>query len=476
MKSTKKRVYLLTIAILLGIHPTTNYNATTLTERLWKQITGYVPAILGTALGTYITAKIMKSVMNAAPTQPTTAKKTITFKDYIGVPQAAITLVDSLKNPEKYKKMGVSMTHGILLTGDPGVGKTYLAQAIAGEVDCPFFEFSGPYFVQGHLGASIAAITGAFKTARDTAKKENKKLAIIFIDEFDALGNRTSEVSQYYTNMINAFLTEMDGFAKDQISVIVIAATNFPENIDPAFKRPGRFDYIIHIPYPDKKSRIKLLELAAKNKPMNPNMSFDNLAEATEGLSHADIKLLFDLAGNTALEHNNIERDYDSFVKAIWQIKEKDHMLKMASREERKKSIDQYAQKLLLPNNLTEDLLIQTTDMTIADIHEIFEKAYKFSQEKPENTLLEWLWIAIAAKKQQLKIRKNREAFELCKKIYGLSNLEEPDQKALLTIEPDYIFSAFNVSYPNNPEIEFRENNNQDIKPQPSINILGENQ
>ena len=108
------------------------------------------------------------------------------------------------------------------------------------------------------------------------------------------------------------------------------------------------------------------------------------------------------------------------------------------------------------------------------DEHQWLNQDHKESQESDFR-------IAIAAKKQQLKIRKNREAFELCKKIYGLSNLEEPDQKALLTTEPDDIFSAFNVSYPNNPEIEFRpetefrENNNQDINAQPSINILGEN-
>jgi len=245
--------------------------------------------------------------------------------------------------------------------------------------------------------------------------------------------------------MINTFLTEMAGFEKDQIPVIVIAATNFPENIDPALRRPRRFDYIIHIPYPQKEDRLKLLKLAAQNKPIDPNIKLKNLAEATEGMSPADIKLLFDLAGTIALKKKKSVRDYDSFARAIWQIKEKNYMLKIASREDRKNLINQYSQKLQLPNNIGDDLLNQTTDMTLTDIQEIFERAYKYSIEQTEKAFIDWLWIALAAKKQQIQIRKNKDAFELCKKLYAPITKEEYTKDELLKLTPDRIFDEFIV-------------------------------
>src|SRR5580658_9551803 len=178
MKISGKKSSILFLVFILGIQPIANYavDSSAPKERtLANMLKEGAILILSTIFSTYFGTKLQLYMQKDPNVEvPASAKKTITFKDYIGVPQEAINLVDQLKNPEKYEKMSISIPRGILLTGDPGVGKTYLAQAIAGEVDCPFLEYSATTFSSKFFGESEKNIRNAFQAARDAAKKSGK--------------------------------------------------------------------------------------------------------------------------------------------------------------------------------------------------------------------------------------------------------------------------------------------------------------
>ncbi len=224
-------------------------------------------------------------------------KKTL-FSDVAGAEEEKFEMaeiVDFLKNPKKYTDMGAKIPRGVLLLGPPGTGKTLLAKAVAGEAGCPFFPISGSDFVEMFVGVGASRVRDLFETAKKNAP------AIIFIDEIDAVGrHRGAGLGGGHderAQTLNQLLVEMDGFTGNE-SVIVIAATNRRDILDPALLRPGRFDRQIVVGYPDIKGREEILKVHTKNKPLAPDVNLANIAKGTAGFTGAD---LANLANEAAL-------------------------------------------------------------------------------------------------------------------------------------------------------------------------------
>ncbi|MFN3191901.1 MAG: ATP-dependent zinc metalloprotease FtsH [Aureliella sp.] len=213
----------------------------------------------------------------------------ITFDDIAGVEEAVEEvreIVDFLKYPEKYQRLGGRIPKGVLLVGPPGTGKTLLAKAIAGEAGVPFFSLSGSDFVEMFVGVGAARVRDMFQQA------SAKSPCIIFIDELDALGKSRSGnvvgVHDEREQTLNALLVEMDGFDPNT-GIIVIAATNRPETLDPALLRPGRFDRNVLVDRPDKSGRAQILRVHVKNVKLSPDVELDRIAGITSGFSGADL-------------------------------------------------------------------------------------------------------------------------------------------------------------------------------------------
>jgi len=216
-------------------------------------------------------------------------KPTVTFDDVAGVDEAKQELrevVDFLKSRERFTTLGARIPRGILLVGPPGTGKTLLARAIAGEAGVPFFSISGSEFVEMFVGVGASRVRDLFDNAKRHAP------CIIFIDEIDAVGrHRGAGLGGSHDEReqtLNQILTEMDGFDTN-VNVIVLAATNRPDILDPALLRPGRFDRRVVLDLPDINGRIAILKVHTKNKAMNPNINLENLAKQTAGFSGADL-------------------------------------------------------------------------------------------------------------------------------------------------------------------------------------------
>lgn len=230
--------------------------------------------------------------------KPGESRKRVTFSDVAGAREAKEELkevVEFLKNPDKFQKLGARIPRGVLLLGSPGTGKTLLAKAVAGEADVPFFNISGSEFVEMFVGVGASRVRDLFKSA----KKDSP--SILFIDEIDAVGrHRGAGLGGGHDEReqtLNQILVEMDGFdTKD--NVIVIAATNRPDVLDPALLRPGRFDRRVIIDMPDIKDRKEILEVHAKNKPFATDVDLDKVAQRTPGFSGAD---LFNLLNEAAI-------------------------------------------------------------------------------------------------------------------------------------------------------------------------------
>jgi cell division protease FtsH len=196
-------------------------------------------------------------------------------------------VVDFLHNPEKFEAVGAKMPHGILLSSDPGNGKTLLARAIAGEAGVPFIHVSGSEFIEMYVGVGAARIRSLFKTARECAP------CIIFIDEIDAVGAMRSTSNDgrglEHSQTLNQLLTEMDGFASKDDQIVVLAATNRANCLDNALTRPGRFDRKIEIPYPDLVQRTKIIKLHSSKVPLDSSVNIHKIACGTTGFSGADL-------------------------------------------------------------------------------------------------------------------------------------------------------------------------------------------
>lgn len=248
-------------------------------------------------------------------------KKKVYFRDVAGADEEKaelVEIVEFLKNPSHFSKLGARIPHGVLLVGPPGTGKTLLAKAVAGEAGVPFFSISGSDFVEMYVGVGASRVRDLF----DTAKKH--PAAIIFIDEIDAVGrHRGAGLGGGHDEReqtLNQLLVEMDGFGSND-GVIVIAATNRPDILDPALLRPGRFDRQITVNYPDIKGRKEILDVHAKGKPFEQDVDLETIARSTTGFTGADLANLLNEAallaarrGKSLIGMNDIE---DAMIKVV---------------------------------------------------------------------------------------------------------------------------------------------------------------
>ncbi|MBX5449153.1 MAG: ATP-dependent zinc metalloprotease FtsH [Thermogemmatispora sp.] len=223
-------------------------------------------------------------------------RPSILFKDVAGVEEAKVELeeiVEFLKQPERFRSIGARTPRGVLLVGAPGTGKTLLARAVAGEAGVPFYNVSGSEFVEMFVGVGAARVRDLFREARAHAP------CIIFIDEIDAVGRQrhasVASGNDEREQTLNQLLVEMDGFEKDS-SVVVIAATNRPDVLDPALLRPGRFDRQIVLDKPDLRGRLAILEVHARGKPLAEDVDLQRIARQTAGFSGADLANLLNEA------------------------------------------------------------------------------------------------------------------------------------------------------------------------------------
>ena len=267
-----------------------------ITDRTW--LYSLIPVILTILLGIAILYFMMKqsggggkyTSFGKANLKNSASARKATFKDVAGADeekQELVEIVDYLKNPKKYTELGAKVPKGVLLLGPPGTGKTLLARAVAGEAGCPFFPISGSDFVEMFVGVGASRVRDLFEQAKKHAP------AIIFIDEIDAVGrHRGAGLGGGHDEReqtLNQLLVEMDGFTGNE-SVIVIAATNRRDILDPALLRPGRFDRQIVVNYPDVKGREEILAVHAKNKPLGPDVDIKRIARTTQGFTGADLE------------------------------------------------------------------------------------------------------------------------------------------------------------------------------------------
>jgi cell division protease FtsH len=274
---------------------------------LLNLILGFGPVILLVALFVWLSRRAAGGQMNAlgafgrsSARRIEGAQTKVTFKDVAGIDESKSELtevVDFLKNPDRYRKLGGRIPRGVLLAGRPGTGKTLLARAVAGEAGVPFFSVSASEFVEAIVGIGASRVRDLFKQAKESQP------AIIFIDELDAIGrSRSAGAAGFGGNdereqTLNQILTEMDGF-ESSAAVIVLGATNRPEVLDAALLRPGRFDRRVTVPPPDKDGRRKILEVHTRSLPLAGDVSLDRLASSTPGMVGAD---LANLANEAAL-------------------------------------------------------------------------------------------------------------------------------------------------------------------------------
>ncbi|MBU4223918.1 ATP-dependent zinc metalloprotease FtsH [Patescibacteria group bacterium] len=262
---------------------------------------------------------------------PDDKKEKITFKDVAGVQEAKEELkeiVEFLKNPEKFLNIGARIPKGVLLMGAPGTGKTLLARAVAGEANVPFFHISGSEFVELFVGIGASRVRDLFKMAKKSAP------AIIFIDEIDAVGRQRGAGwgggHDEREQTLNQILVEMDGFEPHE-KVIVMAATNRPDVLDPALLRPGRFDRRVILDLPDKKERMDILSIHAKGKPFGEDVKLETIAERTVGFSGADLQNLMNEGAIFAARENRKKISQLDLIKSIEKVllgpERKSHLL-----------------------------------------------------------------------------------------------------------------------------------------------------
>jgi cell division protease FtsH len=247
----------------------------------------------------------------------------VTFADVAGIDEAKAELtevVDYLKNPERYQRLGGRIPRGVLLSGRPGTGKTLLARAVAGEASVPFFSVSASEFVEAIVGIGASRVRDLFKQAKESSP------AIIFIDELDAIGRSRTAGSSPFSGgndereqTLNQILTEMDGFESGE-AVIVLGATNRPEILDHALLRPGRFDRRVTVPPPDKDGRRQILEVHTRSMPLADDVDLDSLAASTPGMVGADLANLANEAALLAARRNHDQVQHADFTEALEKI------------------------------------------------------------------------------------------------------------------------------------------------------------
>ena len=269
--------------------------------------------------------------------QQSDEKRKTTFEQVAGADEEKEELseiVEFLKNPERFNALGARIPKGVLLVGPPGTGKTLLARAVAGEADVPFFSISGSDFVEMYVGVGASRVRDLFEKAKKNSP------AIIFIDEIDAVGrHRGAGMGGGHDEReqtLNQLLVEMDGFGANE-GVIIIAATNHPDILDPALLRPGRFDRQVTVGYPDIKGREEILKVHAKGKPLGPDVDLKVIAQSTAGFTGADLENLLNEAALLAARKDKkaltMQEIEDATVKVVVGTEKKSH--KLSDKEKR---------------------------------------------------------------------------------------------------------------------------------------------
>jgi cell division protease FtsH len=249
------------------------------------------------------------------------SEQTVTFADVAGIEEAQQELaevVDFLRNPDKYRKLGARIPRGVLLAGAPGTGKTLLARAVAGEAGVPFFSASASEFIEAIVGVGASRVRDLFQQAKDSAP------AIIFIDELDAVGRSRGAAGSIGSHdereqTLNQILTEMDGFDTDA-NVIVLGATNRPEVLDPALLRPGRFDRRVFVQAPDAKGREEILRVHTRSVPLDSEIDLERIAQSTPGMVGADLANLVNEAALLAARRGHERVKHEDFTDALEKI------------------------------------------------------------------------------------------------------------------------------------------------------------
>jgi cell division protease FtsH len=255
--------------------------------------------------------------------QPGELQERVTFDDVAGIDDAEdelVEIVDFLKNPQRYTKLGARIPRGVLLYGPPGTGKTLLARAVAGEANAAFFSLSASEFVEAIVGVGASRVRDLFKQAKESAP------AIVFIDELDAIGrSRSGNVTglsggnDEREQTLNQILTEMDGF-EPGTNVIVLGATNRPEILDPALLRPGRFDRRIAVNPPDRNGRVEILKIHTRSVPLGDDVDLERIAASIPGSTGADIALVVNEAALFAARRDHPQVEQRDFTDAIEKI------------------------------------------------------------------------------------------------------------------------------------------------------------
>ncbi len=333
-----------------SIYKTGTMNDPTLTERLYESgakfeqnieetmspilsflLTFVLPMVIFIGLGQYLSKKMAEQMggknsmafgmgkSNAKVYVPST--EGIRFNDVAGEDEAKESLaeiVDYLHNPKKYTEVGASMPKGLLLVGPPGTGKTMLAKAVAGEANVPFFSISGSEFVEMFVGMGASKVRDLFKQAKEKAP------CIVFIDEIDAIGQKRNSGqlggNDEREQTLNQLLTEMDGFEGNN-GVIILAATNRPESLDPALTRPGRFDRRVPVELPDLQGREAILKVHAKKIKTTDDVDFHTIARMASGASGAELANIINEAalravrdGRTAVNQSDLEESVEVVI------------------------------------------------------------------------------------------------------------------------------------------------------------------
>jgi len=280
----------------------------------------------------------MMSVGRSRAKQFSEDRPKTTFADvagYLGVKQEISEVVEFLKSPLRYKTIGATIPKGILLVGPPGTGKTMLARAVAGEAGVPFFSVSGSDFMEMFVGVGASRVRDLFATARKQSP------AIVFVDEIDSIGRKRGAGlgggHDEREQTLNQMLSEMDGFEPTE-GVVVIAATNRPDVLDPALLRPGRFDRQIVVPLPDLEERLPILEVHAKGKPLDPSVDLHMVARGTPGMSGADLANLVNEAALHAVRRNSATismLDFETARDRVLMGQERDTMVLQDDERER---------------------------------------------------------------------------------------------------------------------------------------------
>ena len=312
---------------LMAKHSETSFTIDTSDGSAWETILlSVVPTLLLVGVFVYYMRRMSEQngrTMDFAKTKAQTTEEErpkVKFSDVAGIDEAVEELKevrDFLREPERYQKMGAKIPHGVLLVGPPGTGKTLLAKAVAGEAGVPFFSISGSDFVEMFVGVGASRVRDLFKQAKAAAP------CIIFIDEIDAVGRQRGAGlgggHDEREQTLNQLLVEMDGF-EDNSAVILIAATNRPDILDPALLRPGRFDRRVTVDRPDVKGREKILRVHARNKPFDSTVDFAAIAKITPGFTGADLANLMNESALLAARRHKEKIGQDEIEEAMERV------------------------------------------------------------------------------------------------------------------------------------------------------------